>query len=157
MPAGAMVAQPAIAPCPLTQMKIELPGTGSNDELFGGCRTIESAYEFNAKVDQIGEGTYGQVYLAKNRQTGKKVALKKIRMDTEKEGFPITAIREIRILSTLEHKNVIKLQEIVRSQGMLCCVVPLSTIPVNHEASQSTGTTTTKAASTWFSTSWITT
>ena len=45
-----------------------------------------------------------------------KVALKKIRMDTEKEGFPITAIREIKILSTLQHENVVNLREIVRSE-----------------------------------------
>lgn len=52
-----------------------------------------------------------------NEKTGKqdRVALKKIRMDTEKEGFPITAIREIKILSTLQHENVVKLREIVRS------------------------------------------
>jgi cyclin-dependent kinase 12/13 len=108
----------------LTKMKIELPGaTDTNDAVLGGCRTIESAYEFNAQMDQIGEGTYGQVYLAKSKDKDPKtnaprrVALKKIRMDTEKEGFPITAIREIRILSTLDHPNVIKLREIVRSQG----------------------------------------
>ncbi|KAJ9525873.1 hypothetical protein QJQ45_009251 [Haematococcus lacustris] len=43
------------------------------------------------------------------------VALKKIRMDTEKEGFPITAIREIKILSSMQHENVVNLREIIRS------------------------------------------
>ncbi len=45
------------------------------------------------------------------------VALKKIRMDTEKEGFPITAIREIKILSSMQHENVVNLREIVRSES----------------------------------------
>ncbi|RZC65155.1 hypothetical protein C5167_008845 [Papaver somniferum] len=45
------------------------------------------------------------------------VALKKIRMDNEREGFPITAIREIKILKKLHHENVIKLKEIVTSTG----------------------------------------
>lgn len=45
------------------------------------------------------------------------VALKKIRMDTEKEGFPITAIREIKILSSMHHENVVNLREIVRSES----------------------------------------
>jgi cyclin-dependent kinase 12/13 len=45
------------------------------------------------------------------------VALKKIRMDNEKEGFPITAIREIKLLRNLNHENVINLREIVRSQS----------------------------------------
>ena len=46
------------------------------------------------------------------------MALKKIRMDTEKEGFPITAIREIKLLKNLHHANIINLREIVRSQSM---------------------------------------
>jgi cyclin-dependent kinase 12/13 len=40
-----------------------------------------------------------------------------IRMDNEKEGFPITAIREIKLLSTLKHENIVNLREIVRSKG----------------------------------------
>ncbi|KAK2980250.1 hypothetical protein RJ640_008918, partial [Escallonia rubra] len=69
------------------------------------------------KLEQIGEGTYGQVYRAREIQTGEIVALKKIRMDNEKEGFPITAIREIKILKKLHHDNVIQLKEIVTSTG----------------------------------------
>ncbi|KAL8161063.1 hypothetical protein V2J09_012552, partial [Rumex salicifolius] len=69
------------------------------------------------KLEQIGEGTYGQVYRAKDNKTGEIVALKKIRMDNEREGFPITAIREIKILKKLHHENVIKLKEIVTSSG----------------------------------------
>ncbi|KAF2537805.1 hypothetical protein F2Q68_00022992 [Brassica cretica] len=69
------------------------------------------------KLEQIGEGTYGQVYMAKDIKTGEIVALKKIRMDNEKEGFPITAIREIKILKKLHHENVVELKEIVTSPG----------------------------------------
>ncbi|GAB4835324.1 Cyclin-dependent kinase C-2 [Ancistrocladus abbreviatus] len=69
------------------------------------------------KLEQVGEGTYGQVYMARETQTGEIVALKKIRMDNEREGFPITAIREIKILKKLQHENVLKLKEIVTSPG----------------------------------------
>ncbi|KAK4856042.1 hypothetical protein QYF36_013544 [Acer negundo] len=69
------------------------------------------------RLEQIGEGTYGQVFMAREIETGEIVALKKIRMDNEKEGFPITAIREIKILKKLHHENVIKLKEIVTSPG----------------------------------------
>ncbi|XP_056262076.1 cyclin-dependent kinase 12 isoform X2 [Pseudoliparis swirei] len=61
----------------------------------------------------IGEGTYGQVYKAKDKITGQLVALKKVRLDNEKEGFPITAIREIKILRQLKHRSVVNMKEIV--------------------------------------------
>lgn len=41
------------------------------------------------------------------------VALKKVRLDNEKEGFPITAVREIKILKQLNHQNIVKLLDIV--------------------------------------------
>nr|XP_027199346.1 cyclin-dependent kinase 12-like isoform X1 [Dermatophagoides pteronyssinus] len=63
-------------------------------------------------ISQIGEGTYGQVYKA--RDTDKCiVALKKVRLENEKEGFPITAVREIKILRQLNHENIVNLKEIV--------------------------------------------
>ena len=57
------------------------------------------------------------MYLGEDIRTRERVALKKIRMDNEKEGFPITAIREIKLLKRLNDDNVITLKEIVRSQG----------------------------------------
>ncbi|KAL3219956.1 hypothetical protein MRX96_005704 [Rhipicephalus microplus] len=64
-------------------------------------------------VCQIGEGTYGQVYKAKDKDTGELVALKKVRLENEKEGFPITAVREIKILRQLNHPSIVNLKEIV--------------------------------------------
>jgi len=73
------------------------------------------------KIDQVGEGTFGKVYKAQledpNDLLNHKIfALKKILMDNEKEGFPITALREIMILKKLNHKNIIPLKEIVTSK-----------------------------------------
>ncbi|XP_021887086.1 cyclin-dependent kinase C-2-like [Carica papaya] len=79
----------------------------------GGSRTIDC---FD-KLEHIGEGTYGQVYMAREIESGEIVALKRIRMENELEGFPMTAIREIKILNKLNHENVIKLKEIVTSPG----------------------------------------
>ncbi|MGH0116096.1 UNVERIFIED_CONTAM: hypothetical protein FKN15_023129 [Acipenser sinensis] len=72
-----------------------------------------SKYE---KLAKIGQGTFGEVFKAKHRQTGKKVALKKVLMENEKEGFPITALREIKILQLLKHENVVNLIEICRTK-----------------------------------------
>ncbi|GKV28849.1 hypothetical protein SLEP1_g37842 [Rubroshorea leprosula] len=83
-----------------------------NELPLGGSRSVDC---FD-KLEQVGEGTYGQVYRAKEKKTGEIVALKRLRMDKEREGFPITAIREIKILKKLNHKNVIELKEIVISQ-----------------------------------------
>ncbi|KAF7255561.1 hypothetical protein EG68_07141 [Paragonimus skrjabini miyazakii] len=62
---------------------------------------------------QIGEGTYGHVYKARDKITGEYKALKKVRLENEREGFPITAVREIKILRQLRHPNIINLCEIV--------------------------------------------
>ncbi|XP_014664164.1 PREDICTED: cyclin-dependent kinase 13-like isoform X2 [Priapulus caudatus] len=64
-------------------------------------------------VSQIGEGTYGQVYKARDKIAGEMVALKKVRLENEKEGFPITAVREIKILRQLNHQNIVNMKEIV--------------------------------------------
>lgn len=55
------------------------------------------------------------MYKAREISTGEIVALKKVRTDNEREreGFPITAVREIKILRQLQHPNIINLKEIV--------------------------------------------
>ncbi|KAH8408725.1 hypothetical protein KR215_011630 [Drosophila sulfurigaster] len=71
------------------------------------------------QAEKIGEGTYGIVYKACNNQTGKDVALKKIRLEGESEGVPSTAIREISLLKNLRHKNVVELHDVVISGNNL--------------------------------------
>ncbi|KAF7815537.1 cyclin-dependent kinase C-2-like [Senna tora] len=69
-------------------MAIAAPGQlNLNEYPSWGSRSVD-CFE---KLEQIGEGTYGS--------------------------FPITAIREIKILKKLHHENVIKLKEIVTSPG----------------------------------------
>ncbi|KAL1877100.1 hypothetical protein VTK73DRAFT_8837 [Phialemonium thermophilum] len=74
---------------------------------YVGCSRI-SDYEILGK---LGEGTFGEVHRARSRKTGALVALKKIIMHNEKDGFPITALREIKLLKLLSHKNVLKLED----------------------------------------------
>jgi CTD kinase subunit alpha len=68
-------------------------------------------------MSQVGEGTFGKVYKARNTASGVYVALKRIRMETERDGFPVTAMREIKLLQSLSHENVVKLYEMMVSDG----------------------------------------
>jgi CTD kinase subunit alpha len=61
----------------------------------------------------IGAGTYGKVFKGLNVYTKKLVALKKIKMEGERDGFPVTAVREIKLLQSLRHTNIVSLQEVM--------------------------------------------
>uniref|UniRef100_A0A672LXY7 Cyclin-dependent kinase 13-like n=1 Tax=Sinocyclocheilus grahami TaxID=75366 RepID=A0A672LXY7_SINGR len=98
-------------PTPRKRPKICGPRFGEikETEIDWGKRCVDK-FEI---IGITGEGTYGQVYKAKDKDTAELVALKKVRLDNEKEGFPITAIREIKILRQLNHKSIINMKEIV--------------------------------------------
>lgn len=63
------------------------------------------------KLQKIGEGTYGVVYKAKDKESGRYIALKKIRLEHEDEGVPSTAIREIALLKELNHPNIVRYEK----------------------------------------------
>ncbi|XP_008796211.1 probable serine/threonine-protein kinase At1g54610 [Phoenix dactylifera] len=68
------------------------------------------------KLDKIGQGTYSNVYKARDILTGKIVALKKVRFDIlEPESVKFMA-REINILRRLDHPNIVKLDGLVTSR-----------------------------------------
>lgn len=71
------------------------------------------------RTEKIGEGTYGIVYKAIDKQTNDLIALKKIRLEYEDEGVPSTAIREISLLKEIDHPNVIKLRDLVYGENKL--------------------------------------
>lgn len=78
------------------------------------CRGVER-YE---KLNDIEEGTYGYVSRAKEVDTGRIVALKKLKIDpADRGGFPVTALREIKVLRNCEHRNIVDLLEIVSDQA----------------------------------------
>ena len=93
--------------------------------MLQGLRMTPTEYRLQyEKVEKIGEGTYGVVYRARDRNTGMTIALKKIRLEQEEEGVPSTAIREISLLKELQHNNVVRhspdLQVSRSSCGSLC-------------------------------------
>merc|ERR1719237_132039 len=79
-----------------------------------GCRSVA---EFKC-MNRIEEGTYGVVYRARDKRTQEIVALKKLKMEREKEGFPITSLREINTLLISQHVNVVTVREIVVGSNM---------------------------------------
>ncbi|RLN53385.1 hypothetical protein BBJ29_004277, partial [Phytophthora kernoviae] len=94
-------------------------------------------------IDKVGSGTYGyerffshgyaaigyeniltgisvqysEVFKCQHKLTKDIVALKKLRPDVEKNGFPVTSIREMKILKFLKHPNILELKEIVSSSA----------------------------------------
>jgi len=71
-----------------------------------------SVYSYE-KLNSIEEGSYGVVFRARDKQTGDIVALKKLKLDEEKYGFPITALREVNALMLCRHDNVVGIREVV--------------------------------------------
>jgi hypothetical protein len=104
-PAASSIAAPSPSPLPSSQ----------HDPSLFGCRSV-SAYR---RLNTIDEGSYGVVHRAEERATGQQVALKKIKLDKEHmgAGFPITALREINILLSLRHPNIVGLREIVTAKA----------------------------------------
>lgn len=79
-----------------------------------GCRSVE---EFKC-LNRIAEGTYGIVYRAQDKRTEEIVALKRLKMEKEKDGFPITSLREINTLLKGQHPNIVTVREIVVGSNM---------------------------------------
>ncbi|CAL5214022.1 unnamed protein product [Lathyrus oleraceus] len=77
--------------------------------MLQGCRSVD---EFE-RLNKIDEGTYGVVYRAKDKKTGEVVALKKVKMEKEKEGFPLTSLREINVLLSFHHPYIVDVKEVV--------------------------------------------
>lgn len=78
---------------------------------------MKSRIEKFEKLEKVGEGTYGVVYKARGKSsaltckdtTNNEIyALKKIRLESEDEGIPSTAIREISLLKELQHPNIVR-------------------------------------------------
>ena len=82
--------------------------TDPTQRRFRGSAKIS---EYEVVQEKLGEGTFGVVSKARSKRTGNIVALKKILMHNEKEGFPITALREVKLLKMLSHPNILRLEE----------------------------------------------
>ncbi|KAI9790389.1 MAG: serine/threonine protein kinase, CMGC, CDC2/CDK sub [Peltula sp. TS41687] len=102
---------------------------------FHGCSNVRD-YELQGK---LGEGTFGEVWKATSRKNVSVFALKKILVHNEKDGFPITALREIRLLKMLSHPNVLKLEEMaverIKGEGRKKATIYMVTPYMDHDLS----------------------
>jgi cell division cycle 2-like protein len=82
-----------------------------------GCTTTapasRQASTLYEPLSRLAEGTYGEVYRAKDKKTGKLYGLKKIKRNFREAGFHQTCLREISFLSRISHPNIISLKEVV--------------------------------------------
>lgn len=80
---------------------------------------LKSAEEKYIPISVIGQGTYGKVYkVCKRKNQQRFFAIKKIsRIKEGLEGFPYTSIREIKLLNSIRHENVVRIHEIFTSRG----------------------------------------
>ncbi|XP_069320854.1 cyclin-dependent kinase-like 1 isoform X3 [Eulemur rufifrons] len=85
------------------------------------------------KIRKIGEGSYGDVFKCRNRDTGQIVAIKRF---LESEDDPVIkkiARREIRMLKQLKHPNLVNLLEVFRRKRRLHLVFEYCDHTVLHE------------------------
>ncbi|KAJ1644059.1 hypothetical protein J3B02_001692 [Coemansia erecta] len=92
-----------------------LQRTAPPSTLLCSCRPIDTSYSLLNKIE---EGTYGVVYRARDLHTGEIVALKHLKLSQERNGFPITSLREIHTLLLAKHPNIINVREIVMGKSL---------------------------------------
>lgn len=106
--------RPAPAP-PSTAGVKKVRRAGFGKMSFQRPKVLRDVSAFS-REKKVGQGTYGSVFMGVDKVTKERVALKLINTEQEENGFPITAIREVKILKALSHKNIVKLNEIVTSK-----------------------------------------
>lgn len=78
------------------------------------CRHVD-VFE---KLNHIEEGSYGIVFRARDKESGEVVAVKKLKLNPEQGGFPVTSLREIHALMIIKHPNIVNVKEIVMGSHM---------------------------------------
>ena len=71
-----------------------------------------TSFKMWKRGQKLGEGTFGEVYVATHEKTGEVAALKKIKLECEDEGVPGTTLREVSLLKELMHVNVVQLKDV---------------------------------------------
>ncbi|CAE8645365.1 unnamed protein product [Polarella glacialis] len=121
----------AVARCSVVpDAAIEDLAAGGVDSTAAGSDQMADQDEDDAEIkgqytfeEIIGSGSYGTVFKAINKTTGRRVAIKKMYGMQADEGVPATALREIALLKDLSHVNVIRLYEVFSGPRYMHLVV----------------------------------
>lgn len=81
--------------------------------------------------NQLGQGTFGIVTKARQKNSNKLVALKKFLINDKKEGFPITAFREITIMKKFKNLNILQIVDIIYDNSSFYTVSPYISSDLN--------------------------
>ncbi|KAF0692587.1 Aste57867_16342 [Aphanomyces stellatus] len=121
-PPAPPVVKPAPPAVPLALPKAA-PAPISKDNITGNIGDVFAVY--NVEKKELGHGHYGTVRIGTHKKTGNKVAIKTI--PKVKVSRPETLRREIEILRTVDHPNIIKLFDVFEDTRHLHLVTELCT------------------------------
>ncbi|CAD6574439.1 MAG: TFIIH complex serine/threonine-protein kinase subunit kin28 [Cyphobasidiales sp. Tagirdzhanova-0007] len=103
-----------------------------NDRIMRAYCEVESRLDpertsaYNQRIGKdrkIGEGTYAVVYVGRQLATGRKIAIKKLKVGQFKDGLDMSAIREVKFLQELRHPNIIELLDVFSNKNNLNLVL----------------------------------
>lgn len=87
-----------------------------------GCITSTLIHLRFDIIKKLGQGTYGKVQLGINKETSQEVAIKTIKKcKIETEADLVRIRREIQIMSSVQHPNIIHIYEGINLIFLLCC------------------------------------
>ncbi|DBA72902.1 TPA: hypothetical protein ACH3X2_009863 [Trebouxia sp. C0005] len=103
-------------PCNVDLLTLVNTASALNRAAAWRSEFIVLRYEVLAKV---GEGTYGNVLRCVHRKTGTFVAIKQFKESQDEDRVQRTAARELEVLQTLHHPNLVSFLESFRAYGRL--------------------------------------
>lgn len=101
------------------------PGEGQKPLLHSHRHNLKSRFEL---LKTLGEGSYGKVKLAQDKTTGELVAIKYIKKHKISDETESNRIRrEIKIMSKLNHPNIINVREVFENKDRIILVLDCAT------------------------------
>lgn len=90
-------------------------------------KTWTAIHETYKQTSYLGQGTYGQVTEGRNVKTGQRVAMKRSRFETNSDDFiPASAVREMALMKDLNHRNIVRIQDISCNSSRVYMVIELA-------------------------------